>query len=235
MEFYCEYYRGSVAYKAATSMPIILENGRKVFGPRKIASAAIPSHRCELYVARMPPQLDELGFLVWLHRIGQVYEFRLMMNSCCSSRGFAYIRFTKECEALAGLEMLKYLYISGERLQVSPSEGKNRLFLSCIPRNIPINLLEESLKLYFPKMHRFVAYRPINEELQEKGQEKVLNRGFAFAEFANHEDALEAKKRLTPCRVRMWGADLKVQWAKPREEVRVVAQSQLIRFKGRNE
>uniref|UniRef100_A0A1A9VVB5 RRM domain-containing protein n=1 Tax=Glossina austeni TaxID=7395 RepID=A0A1A9VVB5_GLOAU len=209
---------GSVAYKAATSMPIILENGRKVFGPQRIPNAAIPTHRCELYVARIPPQLDELSFLVWLHRIGQVYEFRLMMNSCSSSRGFAYIRFMKEREALAGLEMLKYLYISGERLQVSPSEGKNRLFLSSIPRNIPISLLEESLKLYFPKMHRFAAYRPMKEELQGKGQEEVLNRGFAFVEFANHEDALEAKKRLTPCRVRMWGADLKVQWAKPREE-----------------
>uniref|UniRef100_A0A1B0BIV3 RRM domain-containing protein n=1 Tax=Glossina palpalis gambiensis TaxID=67801 RepID=A0A1B0BIV3_9MUSC len=218
MEFYCEYYRSSVAYKAAISMPIILQNGRRVFGPRKIANAAIPTHRCELYVARIPSQLDELGFLVWLHRIGQVYEFRLMMNSCISSRGYAYIRFTKEREALAGLEMLKHLFINGERLQVSPSEGKNRLFLSCIPRHIPISLLEESLKLYFPKMHRFAACRPVKEEMQGIGQEKVLNRGFAFVEFADHEDALEAKKRFTPCRVRMWGADLKVQWAKPKEE-----------------
>uniref|UniRef100_A0A1A9W6D2 RRM domain-containing protein n=1 Tax=Glossina brevipalpis TaxID=37001 RepID=A0A1A9W6D2_9MUSC len=221
MDSYSEYYKGSAAYRAATSMPIILENGRKVFGPRRVANEVPPpTHKCELFVARIPPQFDELSFLVWLHRIGQVYEFRLMMNAYNESRGYAYIRFTTEDEALAALEMLKYRYITGERLLVSPSEGKSRLFLSGIPKNIPISTLEESFKMYFPNMHTVAAYPPTGKELLEKGHEKVRNRGFVFIEFADHENALEAKKRLTPGTLLMLGAELKVQWAKPKEELR---------------
>uniref|UniRef100_A0A1I8M5Y6 RRM domain-containing protein n=1 Tax=Musca domestica TaxID=7370 RepID=A0A1I8M5Y6_MUSDO len=213
-------------------LPVILENGRKVYGPPSNYTDPPPTYQCELYVTRIPTHLDELTFLMWLHRIGRVYEFRLMMDSGSSTRGYAFIRFCSESEALAAFELLKHLFVSGsdDRLGVYRSQGKNRLYISGIPRSIPLNMLQEQFKLCFPQMHNCTAYPPVRNMKTKPlpsftamnfvgAAEKEENRGFAFIEFKDHEMALEAKKRLTPGRVRMWGVDLKVQWAKPKEEL----------------
>ncbi|XP_073835587.1 uncharacterized protein [Musca autumnalis] len=215
-------------------LPVILENGRKVYGPPPNYSHPPPTYQCELYVTRIPTHLDELAFLMWLHRIGRVYEFRLMMDTGSSTRGYAFIRFCSESDALAAFELLKHLFVCGseDRLGVYRSQGKNRLYISGIPRSIPLHILQEQFKLCFPQMHNCTAYPPLRNYNKAKSSstlnfvggcggvgEKEENRGFAFIEFKDHEMALEAKKRLTPGRVRMWGVDLKVQWAKPKEEL----------------
>lgn len=217
---YHECYKGTAAYKDATAMPVILENGRKVFGPPHNYSGPRPTHVCELYVTRIPAQLDELGFLVWLHRIGQVYAFRLMMDTGSTTRGYAFVRFCSEREALAAFELLKYLFVDGERLSVFRSQGKNRLFVSNIPRQLPLSSLEDGFKLCFPNMLSCTAY-PAVKYKSFPGREHEENRGFAFIEFEDHEMALAAKKRLNTGRIGMWGADLKIQWAKPKEEMQV--------------
>uniref|UniRef100_A0A1I8PNS2 RRM domain-containing protein n=1 Tax=Stomoxys calcitrans TaxID=35570 RepID=A0A1I8PNS2_STOCA len=206
------------------ALPVILENGRKVYGPPPNYKDPAPTYQCELYVTRIPQQLDELAFLRWLHRIGPVYEFRLMMDTGSSNRGYAFIRYCSENNALAAFELLKHLFVCGseDRLGVYRSQGKNRLYISGIPRAIPLPLLQENFKLCFPQMHSCTAYPPL-KQCNKKfiGRENEENRGFAFIEFKDHEMALEAKKRLTPGRVRMWGVDLKVQWAKPKEELQL--------------
>lgn len=204
-------------------LPVILENGRKVYGPPHNYTDAVPTYQCELYVTRIPQHLDELSFLMWLHRIGRVYEFRLMMDTGSSTRGYAFIRYCTEKDALAAFELLKHLFVGGseDRLGVYRSQGKNRLYISGIPRVIPLHLLQENFKVCFPHMHSCTAYPPLKQFKKIIGREKEQNRGFAFIEFKDHEMALEAKKRLTPGRVRMWGVDLKVQWAKPKEELQV--------------
>lgn len=218
--YYHECYKGTQAYNDATAMPVILENGRKVFGPPHKYCGPRPSHVCELYVTHIPTQLDELGFLVWLHRIGPVYAFRLMMDTGNTTRGYAFVRFCNEKDALAAIELLKYLYVDGERLGVFRSQGKNRLFVSGIPRQLPLSSLEDGFKLCFPKMQSCTAYPPLKSVTKTYTSfNDDQNRGFAFIEFEDHETALAAKKRLTPGRVRMWGVDLKIQWAKPKEEL----------------
>ncbi|KAM7349992.1 uncharacterized protein ACRADG_008697 [Cochliomyia hominivorax] len=215
-----ECYKGSAAYNDATAMPVILENGRKVFGPPHKYQGPRPSHLCELYVTRIPPQLDELGFLIWLHRIGQVYAFRLMMDTGNTTRGYAFVRFCTEKDALAAFELLKYLFVDGERLSVFRSQGKNRLFVSNIPRQLPLACLEDGFRLCFPNMQSCTSY-PALKYKSFPGCEHEENRGFAFIEFEDHEKALAAKKRLNTGRIGMWGADLKIQWAKPKEEMQV--------------
>lgn len=219
-----ESYQGTDAYDAAKAMPVILENGRKVFGPPPNFTEARPTYMCELYVTQIPQQLNEFGFLVWLHRIGPIYEFRLMMDTGNATRGYAFIRFCNEKDASAAYELLKYLFVSGERLKVFRSQGKNRLFISGIPRSIPISCLEDSFKQCFPNMQSCTAYAASKTNNTNKfvvGRKDELNRGFAFIEFDDHELALAAKKKLTPGRIRMWGVDLKVQWAKPKEEMQM--------------
>ncbi|KAI8121222.1 APOBEC1 complementation factor [Lucilia cuprina] len=219
--YYHECYKGTAAYNDATAMPVILENGRKVFGPPQKFTGPRPSHVCELYVTRIPSQLDELGFLVWLHRIGPVYAFRLMMDTGNTTRGYAFVRFCSEKHALAAFELMKYLFVNGERLSVFRSQGKNRLFVSGIPRQLPLSCLEDGFKLCFPNMQSCTAYPALKNNKFMVGREHEENRGFAFIEFEDHEVALAAKKRLNTGRIGMWGADLKIQWAKPKEEMQV--------------
>ncbi|XP_017487979.1 PREDICTED: probable RNA-binding protein 46, partial [Rhagoletis zephyria] len=196
----------------ASALPAILENGRKVFGPPLDYAGLRPSYICELYVANLPKSLDEVHFLAWLYRCGEVYEMRLMMESFSLSRGYAFVRYTQEIEALAAYELLKFVFVDGERLSVYRSQGKNRLYVSNIPKQLPLSSLEAGFKNAFHDMERCTAHASSATD-SIRGD---LNRGFAFIEFYDHETALQAKKRTTPGRMRMWGNDLKVQWAKPK-------------------
>ncbi|XP_054730746.1 uncharacterized protein LOC129239334 [Anastrepha obliqua] len=196
----------------AASLPAILENGRKVFGPPLGFVGPRPSYLCELYVANLPKSLDEVRFLAWLYRCGELYEVRLMMESFSMSRGYAFVRYTQEHESLAAYELLKFVYVDGERLSVYRSQGKNRLYVSNIPKHLPLPSLEAGFKNTFRDMERCTAHASSAAD-SIRGE---LNRGFAFIEFYDHETALQAKKRTTPGRMRMWGYDLKVQWAKPK-------------------
>ncbi|XP_067639935.1 uncharacterized protein [Eurosta solidaginis] len=202
-------------FEKAKSLPAILENGRKVFGPPLDYVGARPSYKCELYVAKLPKSLDEVRFIAWLFRCGVVYEMRLMMESFDMTRGYAFVRYTQEYEALAAYELLNFVFLNGERLSVYRSQGKNRLYISNIPKQLPLELLESGFKKAFRDMEHCTAHASRADEAA-KGE---LNRGYAFIEFYDHETALEAKKRTTPGRMRMWGNDLKVQWAKPKSIV----------------
>ncbi|XP_011191134.2 dead end protein homolog 1-like [Zeugodacus cucurbitae] len=208
--------RSDISWEAlldkAASLPAILENGRKVFGPPVEYVGERPSYICELYVSNLPKSLDEIRFLAWLHRCGIVYEMRVMMQSFSMTRGYAFVRYTQEYEALVAYELLKCLYLEGERVCVYRSQGKNRLFVSNIPKQLPLLSMEEGFKKTFRYIERCVVF-PATEACSLRGD---INRGFAFIEFYDHESAMEAKKKTTPGRMRMWGNDLKVQWAKPK-------------------
>ncbi|XP_014102321.1 dead end protein homolog 1 isoform X1 [Bactrocera oleae] len=199
-------------FTKAASLPAILENGRKVFGPPVEYVGERPSYICELYVSNLPKSLDEVRFLAWLHRCGVVYEMRVMMQSFSTTRGYAFVRYMQEYEALVAYELLKCLFLCGERVCVYRSQGKNRLFVSNIPKQLPMSSLEEGFKKTFRDIERCIAF-PATETCSLRGD---LNRGFAFIEFYDHESAMEAKKKTTPGHMRMWGNDLKVQWAKPK-------------------
>lgn len=204
-------YTFAAARAAAASMPKILENGRKVFGPPANWKGPRPSYLCEIFVTKVPENLDEVCFLIWLHRFGTVYEFRLMMDSGNSNRGYAFVRYSKLSEAMAAFEVLGYHFEGGMRMGVFRSQGKNRLYINNIPKALPVGAIKEGFKKIFPKLQDIMSYDMKNVNGEQ-------NRGYAFIQFYNHEEALEAKKRTTPGRVRMWNSDLKVQWAKPKHE-----------------
>lgn len=51
-------------------------------------------------------------------------------------------------------------------------------------------------------------------------QNRSQNRGYAFVEFENHEDAVAARTKLMANPPRLWGAtQIKVDWAEPEHEV----------------
>ena len=47
---------------------------------------------------------------------------------------------------------------------------------------------------------------------------KKKNRGFAFLDYDSHKSASAAKRHITSTHLRVWGAEVYVEWAEPLDE-----------------
>ncbi|XP_036318082.1 uncharacterized protein LOC118733024 [Rhagoletis pomonella] len=214
-------------------------NGRKVLGPPEGWHGPPPSSACELFVRRIPRDLNEQKLIQPFLRFGRIYEIRLPMDFNQANRGYAYVKYTTEEEAACAMEVLSHFYIAPKRkLEILHSYEKCCLFVSNIPKHLDESEVEEKLRAVFPTMERVYSrgsglsqrssgqcrendgYDNINFE-GFNGSHQVMhaasndqrNRGHVFIHFPSHLDALEAKKSTTPGVIRMWDRDLKVVWA----------------------
>lgn len=219
------------------SVELMQINGRKVLGPPEDWVGPPPSSVCELFVRRIPKDLNENKLLAPFLRFGQIYEFRLPLDFNQANRGYAYVKYTNEEDASSAMEVLNHYYVyPGRKLEILHSYEKCRLFVSNIPKHLEESEIEERLRTIFPTMQR-IYIRPSSSantmeynhhnggglgasdnamQSVQQNQPSVLglgNRGHVFVYFATHMHALEAKKSITPGLVRMWGRDLKVVWA----------------------
>ncbi|CAD7084611.1 unnamed protein product [Hermetia illucens] len=125
-----------------------------------------------------------------------------------ANRGYAFVRYAKEVDARRALEVLNHFYIvPGRTLEVQRSFDKCRLFIGNIPKRLSEEELEQSFKAVFPSMCRLITLKRISD-----GEN---NRGFAFIDSQGHEDAVEAKKQVSPGTIKIWGQNLPVPWANP--------------------
>ncbi|KAM7348594.1 uncharacterized protein ACRADG_007868 [Cochliomyia hominivorax] len=223
----------SLSYSTST-VELMQINGRKVLGPPEDWLGPPPPSVCELFVRRIPKDLNENKLLAPFLRFGQIYEFRLPLDFNQANRGYAYVKYTNEEDASSAMEALNHYYVfPGRKLEILHSYEKCRLFVSNIPKYLEESEIEEGLRTIFPTMQR-IYIRPssssnnveynynsgaidgINMQQLPSNQKSTVglgNRGHVFVHFATHIHALEAKKSITPGLVRMWGKDLKVVWA----------------------
>lgn len=187
-------------------------NGRKVFGPPPDwCGAAPPGAACELYIKRIPIDIDENEILEHLQRIGPIYEFRLMVNYNCQNRGYGFVRFIHEADAMRALDLLNHTYIRPNRmLSAVRSYDKCRLFIGNIPKDMPYERLKADLKEMFSDDLTDIVLYP---------GEMTLNRGFAFLDFIDHAAAVRAKKMTSTGRCFLWGRDVKIVWANPQPQM----------------
>lgn len=189
-------------------------NGVRTTGPPPNWSGSIPSHDCELHIRKIPNQLTEIDLMPHFKRFGEIYEFRLMMDYNAQNRGFAFVKFTTEKNALRALEVLSHLYIlPGKRLEIEKSYDKCRLFIGNIPKNLTYDQVYKQFQLIFPEMVRLVLHREVGNANR--------NRGFAFADFQNHQSANSAKLQIsaTNSHCQLWGKPLKIIWANPERSI----------------
>ncbi|XP_067635315.1 uncharacterized protein [Eurosta solidaginis] len=215
-------------------------NGRKVLGPPEGWQGPPPSSTCELFVRRIPRDLNEQNLIQPFLRFGRIYEIRLPMDFNQANRGYAYVKYTSEDDADCAMEVLRHFYVStGRKLEILHSYEKCCLFVSNIPKHLSEAEIEDKLRAVFPTMQRIysrsaaipqrtngemgAADRCNNAKLERfDGCQQIImngkfyeqkNRGHVFIHFPSHLEALEAKKSTTPGVIRMWDRDLKVVWA----------------------
>lgn len=192
---------------------IIQINGRKELVPPDNWIGPPPSSACELFIKRIPKDLNEHALLRQLARFGRIYDFRLPIDFNQDSRGYAYVKYTNEDDAACAMEVLEFYFVGVKHnLEVLRSYEKCQLFVSNIPKELKENEINEKLRQIFPNMERIFT-RGKDDDTDTNGVLGFGNRGHVFVHFQNHTDALEAKKKITPGLIRMWGRDLKIVWA----------------------
>lgn len=182
-------------------------NGRRILGPPKDYTGPAPENGCELYIKRIPKTMFEVDIVPHFQRFGKVYEFRLMMDYNNMNRGYGYIKYCNEIDALRALEVMPHFIVAPRKtLEIQRSYDKCRLFVGNIPKDLSRETVEEAFQSVFPELDSIVMHNRISERNQ--------NRGFAFLDFRCHLHALLAKKQSTPG-LRMWNKDIKIVWANP--------------------
>lgn len=183
-------------------------NGRKIIGPPHNWNGPEPSNSCELFIKKIPKKISEYILLTHFKRFGQIYEFRIMMDFHGNNRGYAYIKYTNENDAMKAKQIMNHFFIKPKRLlEIQNSYDKCRLFVGNLPKELTKDEIEIELRKIFPKLKTVVLHNRIQDNNYQG------NRGFAFIDFPTHKDALEVKKLTSPGRIRKWDRDLKIVWA----------------------
>ncbi|XP_022897268.1 nucleolin-like [Olea europaea var. sylvestris] len=154
----------------------------------------------EIFVGGLDKDATEDDLRTVFSEVGEVTEARLMMNpQTKKNKGFAFLRFATAEQARRACSELKNPVVHGKQCGVTPSQDSDTLFLGNICKTWTKEALKEKLKHY--------GVDNIDDlTLIEDANNKGMNRGFAFLEFASRSDAMDAFKRLQKRDV-MFGVD----------------------------
>lgn len=171
-----------------------------------------PETTCELYVKNIPRRFKGEDLWPLFERYGRIYNIRVLMDYNDFNRGFAYVKFSKESEALLAMELMNHFFVfPGYRLNILRSTSKSRLFANYVPREVPVSVVQEKFKEIFKGMRELIIP-------PSKSYEPGANhRGIAFLEFRSHQEAVAAKKTVYSGVLEIWGAKVKISWARPLE------------------
>ena len=209
-------YNAAEDYFHKEPVQFIRINGRKVYKPRNANSddEIPPVNSCEIYVKHIPRDIDDEQLISLFSRFGTIWEFRIMVDFQDQNRGFGYVRYLNEFDALKAIDVLNHFYLQPFRtLELKRSYDKCRLYVGNIPRHLSYDEVKEALSTLFIEMVGIVMHSPAAEEEENK------NRGYVFVDFCDHGAAIRAKQLAASGRCSMWGNDLKIVWANPQKSL----------------
>lgn len=180
-----------------------------------------PPTSCELFVKNIPRKFKGEDLWPLFERYGRVFNIRVLMDYNDYNRGYAYVKLATESQAQLSMELLNYYFVyPGYRLNIQRSTDKNRLFANYIPRDVAVDIVQQKFKEIFPEMRDFLLPTSSSQgaRCRDGGEKELcLHRGFAFLEFSNHQEAVAAKKMVYTGVLEIWGAQVKISWARPQE------------------
>ncbi|XP_037935807.1 uncharacterized protein LOC119669848 [Teleopsis dalmanni] len=219
-------------------------NGRKVLGPPINWQGPAPSSSYEIYIRNIPKTMNPSFFAANFLRFGNVYEIRLPLEQNQQYRGYGYVKYTNEEDALRAVEVLNHFYIEpGVKLDISFSFEKNQLYISNIPNFLKEDAIKTKLQQILPTAQRVTLFnRNQAADLDSNDKENLVmlqsldyykSEGrtniSAIAHFASHADAVEAKRMANPGTVRLWNSHVRIVWAKSSEEHSFASKSLYLR------
>eukprot|EP00794_Sanderia_malayensis_P000332 gene332-964_t len=167
----------------------------------------------QIFVGKLPRDMFEDELVPMFEKFGQIYDFRLMIDSFTGlNKGYGFCTYaTKEAAQKAVREMDKYEVRGGRKLGVCLSLPNDRLFIGSIPKSKTKQQIHEEFAKVTEGLSDVIVY--ISSE------DKTKNRGFAFLQYESHKAASLARRRLMSGKIRVFGnITPTVDWADPQEE-----------------
>ena len=195
-----------------TGFNIVQENGQRKFGPPPHWEGPPPCRGCEIFIGKIPRDCFEDELVPVFQTIGEIYEFRLMMDFSGTNRGYAFVMYTNKDDARKAVKDLNNFEIrKGRFLGVCVSIDNCRLFVGGIPKSKQKEEILNEMKKVTDAVVDVIVY--------PSAHDKTKNRGFAFVEYESHRAAAMARRKLIPGRIQLWAHQIAVDWAEPEQEV----------------
>ncbi len=145
-------------------------------------------------------------------KFGQIYDFRLMIDSISGqNKGYGFCTYATKEAAQKSVKEMDKTEVRGRKLGVCLSLPNDRLFVGSIPKS----KTKEQIQDEFTK----VTEGLIDVIVYISSEDKTKNRGFAFLQYESHKAASLARRRLMSGKIRVFGnITPTVDWADPQEE-----------------
>eukprot|EP00301_Raphidiophrys_heterophryoidea_P024524 c7993_g1_i1.p1 GENE.c7993_g1_i1~~c7993_g1_i1.p1 ORF type:complete len:552 (+),score=56.89 c7993_g1_i1:123-1778(+) len=175
----------------------------------EILGLPVPPIGTELFLGGLSRDIKEEDIRSAFAVSGKIFSIRVVRDRATGEcRGFGFVTFVnKEAARQAVKDHHEKTEIKGRLVRVTMSESKSRLFLGNLPREMQKSELEAILT-EDGSVVRSLEWLP--DAFNPK-----RNRGFAFVEFASHQDATQVLKRFQ--RTSLQG--ISASWAEPKDEV----------------
>lgn len=134
---------------------------------------------------------------------GQIYKIRLLVHYDERNRTYCYVQYLREEGRMCAMSAYNNFYFRGKKLAVMLSFDNRRIYVDKIPKTISVAEIENNIRW---QLQEFKNY---NIKISPPSSIYFKNRGFAFLEFASHEDAARARRM----NLHINDQNLKMDWA----------------------
>ncbi|KAM6953353.1 dead end protein 1 [Aplochiton taeniatus] len=189
-----------------TNIRLTQVNGqRKYGGPPDDWSGPAPGPGCEVFISQIPRDAYEDRLIPLFREVGNLWEFRLMMNFSGQNRGFAYAKYGSPVLAAAAVRLLHgHQLEQGVRLSVRHSTEKRWLCLGGLPPNTGREQLLQALGAVCEGVEGVFLKAG-------SGDERVS----AVVVYFSHHAASMAKKILVEAFKKRFTLSITVSWQQP--------------------
>jgi len=193
-----------------TGYSIQQDNGQRIYGPPPDWTGSAPKDS-EIFIGKLPNDIYEYDIVPLFSSVGKIYMLRIMQNFSGLNRGFAFVQYTTPEYADKAIRFLNNVEIRPcDKIGVVKSRNNCRLYIGKLDTMMTKEEIREELEKFTEDIVEVIIHKS-----DMPGQN---NRGYAFVEYLTHKAAAKARRKLVPCKIKIRGIEVTVDWATPLHE-----------------
>ncbi|XP_076656750.1 uncharacterized protein LOC143361318 [Halictus rubicundus] len=193
-------------FVADSELTLTQVNGQRKLGPPSKWTGPPPSPKCEIFVGSIPRNYYEPEIVKIFSSVGQIYELRLMMDFSGTNRGYCFIMYTTEEEAIRAVKELDQFEIyPGKRIGVVASVNNRRLYINQLPETMSTATIIKRFYEVTDDVECVAVYRNFNGFVS-----------YVLISYNTHRGAAMGRRRLIPESLTLFpNCEIIVEWANP--------------------
>ncbi|KAM0854107.1 hypothetical protein ACQ4PT_050630 [Festuca glaucescens] len=164
---------------------------------------SLPPHGSEVYVGGISTGASSEDLKKLCEPVGEVVAVRIMQGKP-GKRGYAFVTFRTKNLALKAIEKLDNSTFKGNRINVSSSQAKNKLFVGNVPRSWAHDDLKKAVEEVGPGVLKV-------DLIKDKRTDG--NKGYGFVEYHNNACAEYSKQKMSTENFKLDTNSPTVSWA----------------------